>query len=79
LRSYLSKDDLAPARAGLIEEFPTADEFHNGVEPARNERFHDEFAGITDFQYTDRRTQGCLMSGVTLGSPWSAGLRVYTR
>ncbi|CAN5816077.1 hypothetical protein BH24ACT3_BH24ACT3_17630 [soil metagenome] len=31
--------------------FPTADEFHDGVDETRNARFRDEFAGITDFPF----------------------------
>jgi hypothetical protein len=51
LPSYLSGDELAPALAVLPREFPTADEYHDNVDPARNERFRDEFAGITDFPF----------------------------
>jgi hypothetical protein len=51
LPSYLSTEDLLPALAGLPKLFPTADEFHDDVNPARNERFRDEFGGITNFPF----------------------------
>ena len=47
----LSTEDLVPALAGLPEQFPTADEFHDDVNPARSQRFRDEFAGITNFPF----------------------------
>ncbi|MEY2418444.1 MAG: hypothetical protein QOG90_1124 [Actinomycetota bacterium] len=48
---YLSTDELAGGQAGLPQLFPTADEFHDDVDPARNKRFRDEFAGITNFPF----------------------------
>jgi hypothetical protein len=51
LPAYLSGEDLAPALAELPDEFPTAAEFHDNADPARNERFRDEFAGITTFPF----------------------------
>jgi hypothetical protein len=46
---FLSPDEIAPAIAELPEVFPTADEFHDGVDPDRNARFRSEFGGILDF------------------------------
>lgn len=43
--------ELAPAIRQLHGEFPTADEFHDNVSPERNERFRDEFNGITSFPF----------------------------
>lgn len=52
LPRYLNDDDLSDAIAALTVEFPTADEFHDDVDPERNERFRDEFGGITKFPFT---------------------------
>jgi hypothetical protein len=51
LPGYLSPDDLGPALGELAAVFPTAAEFHDDVDPARNERFRDEFGGIVDFPF----------------------------
>jgi hypothetical protein len=48
---FLSPVDIAPAQAALREVFPTADEFHDDVDPPRNARFRDEFGGILDFPW----------------------------
>jgi hypothetical protein len=49
----LSEDDLAPAQAELELMFPTAEEYHAGVDPARNARFTGgAFAGIDPFPYS---------------------------
>jgi hypothetical protein len=42
---------LAPALDELAIEFPSADEFHDNMNPARNERFRDEFDGISIFPF----------------------------
>jgi hypothetical protein len=53
LPSYLPDDVLAPAVEELGLMFPTADDFHDGVDPARNARFiGDEFNGIDSFPFT---------------------------
>jgi hypothetical protein len=52
LPRFLGPDDLRDALDELGREFPTADEFHDDVDPARNERFRDEFGGITSFPFT---------------------------
>ena len=53
LPGYLREDDLAPAQAELEQMFPTAEEFHAGVDPARNARFTGgAFAGIDPFPYS---------------------------
>jgi hypothetical protein len=53
LPGYLGKDDLASAQAELGLMFPTAEEYHAGVDPARNARFTSgEFAGIDQFPYS---------------------------
>ena len=51
LPRYLGADELEDAIGGLGEEFPTAEEFHDDVEPQRTERFRDEFGGITNFPF----------------------------
>jgi hypothetical protein len=51
LPGYLSPDDLGPALGELAAVFPTAADFHDDVDPARNERFRDEFGGIVDFPF----------------------------
>lgn len=45
----LTADDLAPAVAALASEFPTADDFHDDVDPERNAPYRDEFGGIHPF------------------------------
>lgn len=51
LPAFFDHDELAPAIAELPTLYPTADEFHDNVDPPRNERFRDEFAGIDDFPF----------------------------
>lgn len=51
LPAHRSPGDLAPALRELAQLFPTADEFHDDVDAARNARFRDEFAGITAFPF----------------------------
>jgi hypothetical protein len=48
---HVPETQLAPAIRELHGEFPTADEFHDNVSPERNERFRDEFNGITNFPF----------------------------
>ena len=52
LPAYLKAEDLKGALAELHLEFPTEDAFHDDVDPARNERFRDEFGGITNFPFS---------------------------
>jgi hypothetical protein len=49
--AYLPAVDLAAAVAELPQMYPTAGEFHDGTDPARNARFADEFGGIDDFPF----------------------------
>lgn len=49
LPSCFSPEELAPAMAQLAGVFPTADEFHDDIDPERNARFRSEFDGIVDF------------------------------
>ena len=49
LPSFLLGDEIAAAVAELPALFPTADEFHDDADPARNARFRSEFGGIVDF------------------------------
>jgi hypothetical protein len=49
LPSFFSPEELAPAIAQLAGVFPTADEFHDDIDPERNARFRSEFDGIVDF------------------------------
>lgn len=51
LPSYLSREELAAGLVELPALFPTADEFHDDLDPARNARFRDEFAGIDNFPF----------------------------
>lgn len=47
----LLTDAVAEVASDLGLLFPTADEFHDDVDPDRNGRFRDEFAGITNFPF----------------------------
>ena len=52
LPSYLSPQELARVQAELGTLFPTAAEYHAGVDPDRNEQFSTSaFAGIQSFPY----------------------------
>ncbi|MEM8924638.1 MAG: phytanoyl-CoA dioxygenase family protein [Actinomycetota bacterium] len=51
LPAYLDATELSPATSDLAEVFPTANEFHDDLEPTRNERYRDEFGGITNFPF----------------------------
>ena len=52
LPGYLSAEELAAAQAGLPAVFPTADEFHDGVDPGRNAALSaSQFAGIVNFPF----------------------------
>lgn len=53
LDGYLTVEELAPSIASLPSAFPTADEFHDDVDPVRNARFRDEFGGIDTFPFGD--------------------------
>lgn len=48
---YLSEADLAPARAELGLVYPTAQEFHDGVDEERNAQLRGEFGGIRKFPF----------------------------
>ncbi len=49
--SYVPAEELVDGVAGLGRLYPTADEFHDGHNPNRNNRFADEFGGIDDFPF----------------------------
>ncbi|MGH9919262.1 MAG: hypothetical protein ACRD6W_10420, partial [Nitrososphaerales archaeon] len=51
LPAYLSTADLVAAVAELPMLYPTAEEYHDRVDPERNRRFDDEFGGIDDFPF----------------------------
>lgn len=52
LPGYLSADDIAAARGDVRAMFPTAEEFHDDVDPARNARFRgDEYGGLDTFPF----------------------------
>ncbi len=53
LDGYLTPEELAPGIAALGSVFPTADEFHDDLDPQRNVRFRDEFGGIDPFPFSD--------------------------
>ena len=52
LPAHLTTEDLAAAQAELPRLYPTADEFHDDVDPDRNARFRDDqFTGIDEFPW----------------------------
>lgn len=52
LPGYVPAEELAAAQGELDMMFPSADDFHNRVDPNRNARFiGDEFAGIDSFPF----------------------------
>ena len=54
LPGYLPATDLAPAQAALRALFPTAEEFHDDLDPERNARLReDEYAGNVAFPFPD--------------------------
>jgi hypothetical protein len=50
LPAYLGAE-LDPALRELPSVFPSADEFHDDVDPERNAAYREEFGGITDFPF----------------------------
>jgi len=50
LPTYIPVEDLAPGVAEISMLYPTAD-YHDQVNPDRNQRFGDEFGGIDDFPF----------------------------
>lgn len=53
LPSVLAAEDLAAAVAELPSMYPTADEFHDDLDPSRNARFRDDqFGGIDEFPWS---------------------------
>jgi hypothetical protein len=52
LPAYIPTVVLLPALAELPRLYPTADEYHDGVDPRRNRRFDDEFGGIDEFPFS---------------------------
>jgi hypothetical protein len=53
LPSFLSLEDLAAGVNGLPALFPTAEDFHQGVDERRERFIGDEFAGIDFFPFAD--------------------------
>jgi hypothetical protein len=52
LPKHLSTSEIGPAVGDLGALFPTADEFHDDVDPDRNAKYrNDEFAGISVFPF----------------------------
>ena len=52
LPGYVSLNELAPAQREIGMLFPTAQEFHDGIDEPRNAKYRvDEFAGITNFPF----------------------------
>ena len=52
LPGHLTPDETAAARADVGTLFPSADDFHDDVDPARDARFRgDQFAGIETFPF----------------------------
>jgi hypothetical protein len=60
LPQFLTPSEFAAGQAELPVLFPSADAFHDDVNPARNERFRDEFAGITPFPFPS--VELCLLA-----------------
>ena len=53
LPEYLPVEDIAAAVDALPSLFPSGDDFHDAVDPARNDRFiGDEFNGIDSFPFS---------------------------
>jgi len=79
---FISDDELTASLGELHEVFPTPDEFHDDVDPERNERFRDEFGGITNFPFSSIELSLLAvhpklidLAEMLLGSD---GLRVYS-
>ena len=51
LPAHIPADDLRAAVSELQLIYPTADGYHDRVDPERNRRFDDEFGGIDDFPF----------------------------
>ena len=51
LPGFIGAATLQPALAELAQLFPSADAFHDRVNPEKNERFEEEFGGIVDFPF----------------------------
>ena len=52
LPNVLEQDDIGPAQGEIPSMYPTADEFHDDVDPDRNARFRDDqFTGIDEFPW----------------------------
>jgi hypothetical protein len=51
LPAHLDASEIAAARAGLAEIFPTADGFHDDPDAPQHARYRDEFGGITAFPF----------------------------
>ena len=52
LPGFLEQADIEAAQRDIASICPTADEFHDGVDPDRNARFRDDqFTGIDDFPW----------------------------
>ena len=60
LPGFLSQADIDPAQEALSAVFPTADEFHDDVDPSRNAPFRDEFGGILGFPWA--AVELCLLA-----------------
>lgn len=83
LPGYLPAEVLAPALDELELVFPTGDDFHDGVNADRNERFlGDEFNGIDSFPFVSlalNRIPVCdelvSLASTLLGTP---GIRLYS-
>ncbi|MGD9798829.1 MAG: GNAT family N-acetyltransferase [Acidimicrobiia bacterium] len=51
LPGYIPAADLDPGASEIPLLYPTADDYHDGVDADRNRRFDDEFGGIDDFPF----------------------------
>lgn len=54
LPGFVAEAELRPALAELPVVFPSAEDFHDNVDPERNMPYRDEFGGITDFPFASR-------------------------
>lgn len=79
LPAYVPAEVLGSAVADLPMLYPTADEYHDHVDPARNQRFDDEFGGIDDFPFASTALRGAARGSRTRDSthrcraPWPVG------
>jgi hypothetical protein len=82
LPGYIPPREIGPAVSELPLLYPTADEYHDGVDPERNRRFDDEFGGIDDFPFASDALNLLAVHPLLIGFAErllrSSDLRVYS-